>query len=65
MNVAALTAAQEVFRPDLFAAAVGGASRGQKAPKDVGAFAGPIFEPSQIEAYLAAFPGHGKSGSNI
>ena len=65
MNVAALKAAQEVFRPDLYAAAVGDAGRGQAALKDVGAFTGPTFEPSRIEAYLAAFPGHGKSGSGI
>jgi len=52
----ALETAKAVFRPDLYDAAVGKPS----SPSDdraniVGAFAGPAFDPADLEAHLAAF----------
>jgi two-component system, oxyanion-binding sensor len=59
---AALRIAQEVFRPDLYGAAFGRDGRQQPEPKAIGAFAGPSFDPENIEAHLAAFDtGRGKS----
>jgi ABC-type nitrate/sulfonate/bicarbonate transport system substrate-binding protein len=52
----ALAVAGAVFRPDLYDAALGmhgEADRG--APGSVGAFAGPIFDPSDVAGYLASF----------
>jgi ABC-type nitrate/sulfonate/bicarbonate transport system substrate-binding protein len=52
----ALAVARAVFRPDLYDAALGmhgEADRG--APGSVGAFAGPIFDPSDVAGYLASF----------
>ncbi len=53
-----LSAATEVFRPDLYEAAVGGsASLPDDEPADgIGAFAGPVFDPHDIAAHLAAWP---------
>jgi len=53
-----LAAATGVFRPELYEAAVGGAPRlpaGEPAD-DIGAFAGPAFDPADIAAHLAAWP---------
>jgi NitT/TauT family transport system ATP-binding protein len=52
-----LTAAKAVFRPDLYDAAVGKAAlvpAGERVER-IGAFAGPAFEPENIEAHLAAW----------
>jgi len=55
-----LAAATEVFRPDLYEAAVGGSARRPDGePADgIGAFAGPAFDPQNIAAHLAAWPIH-------
>jgi ABC-type nitrate/sulfonate/bicarbonate transport system substrate-binding protein len=59
----ALRTAQEVFRPDLYEAAFGRDGKHQPEPKAIGAFAGPPFDPKNIEAQLTAFDtGRGKSG---
>jgi ABC-type nitrate/sulfonate/bicarbonate transport system substrate-binding protein len=53
-----LAAATGVFRPELYEAAVGDAARlpaGEPAD-DIGAFAGPAFDPADIAAHLAAWP---------
>jgi two-component system, oxyanion-binding sensor len=53
-----LSAATDAFRPDLYEAAVGGptpAPAGEPAD-DIGAFAGPAFDPHDIPAHLAAWP---------
>jgi len=61
MNAEALKAAQDVFRPDLYEAAFGRVGKPQMASQAIGAFAGPAFEPENIEAYFAALPaGQGK-----
>jgi two-component system, oxyanion-binding sensor len=52
----ALKTAQEVFRPDLYDAALGpngGALSGTLG--SVGAFAGPAFDPADVAGYLASF----------
>jgi two-component system, oxyanion-binding sensor len=54
MSVEALKAAQEVFRPDLYEAAFGRTSQPQAASRPIGAFAGPAFEPEELDAYFAA-----------
>jgi NitT/TauT family transport system ATP-binding protein len=54
MSREALKAAQDVFRPDLYEAALGGASKPQTASRALGAFAGPAFDAGNIEAYFAA-----------
>jgi NitT/TauT family transport system ATP-binding protein len=54
MSLEGLKAAQAVFRPDLYEAAFGRAREPQALPKVMKAFAGPSFEPSDIEGYLAA-----------
>jgi NitT/TauT family transport system ATP-binding protein len=52
----ALKTAKAVFRPDLYDAAVGAIVEIGSGPADaVGAFAGPAFDPDNIEAHLAAF----------
>lgn len=52
----ALKTAKAVFRPDLYDAAVGATVEISSGPADaVGAFAGPAFDPDNIEAHLAAF----------
>jgi ABC-type nitrate/sulfonate/bicarbonate transport system substrate-binding protein len=51
-----LKAAQDVFRPDLYAASLGRAGKPQTPSKAVGAFVGPSFDPKDIEGYLAALP---------
>ncbi len=56
MSPESLKAAQEVFRPDLYEAAFGRTGKPQMASKAIGAFAGPAFEPGDIEAYFAALP---------
>jgi NitT/TauT family transport system ATP-binding protein len=50
----ALKAAQDVFRPDLYEAAFGRAGKPQTASKAIGAFAGPVFDPANLEVYFAA-----------
>jgi NitT/TauT family transport system ATP-binding protein len=61
MRPEALKAAQAVFRPDLYAAAFGDKGTRQTASKAIGAFAGPAFDPADIETYFAALQsGHGK-----
>ena len=60
MRPEALKAAQVVFRPDLYAAAFGDKGAYQTASKAIGAFAGPAFDPAEIEASVAALlSGHG------
>jgi two-component system, oxyanion-binding sensor len=54
MSREALKAAQEVFRPDLYEAAFGRPSKPQTVSQAIGAFAGPAFEPENIEAYFTA-----------
>ena len=54
MSREALKAAQDVFRPDLYEAALGSASKPQTASRALGAFAGPAFDAGNIEAYFAA-----------
>jgi two-component system, oxyanion-binding sensor len=52
-----LAAATEVFRPDLYEAAVGAAAvrPGGEPADDIGAFTGPAFDASDIAAHLAAW----------
>jgi len=52
-----LTAANAVFRPDLYDAAIGktAALPGGEPADGIGAFAGPPFDPNNIEAHLAAW----------
>jgi two-component system, oxyanion-binding sensor len=50
-------AAQAVFRPDLYEAAFGRASKPQTASRAIGAFAGPVFDPQNLQAYFAALRG--------
>jgi NitT/TauT family transport system ATP-binding protein len=52
-------AAQAVFRPDLYEAAVGGPTKPTGPPATIGAFTGPAFDPNGIDAYLAALKGDG------
>jgi len=54
MSPEALKASQEVFRPDLYEAAFGRAGKPQMVSKAIGAFAGPAFEPENIDGYFAA-----------
>jgi NitT/TauT family transport system ATP-binding protein len=51
----ALKAAQEVFRPDLYEAAFGRSTKPQMVSRAIGAFAGPAFDPADIESYFAAY----------
>jgi NitT/TauT family transport system ATP-binding protein len=52
-----LAAAKAVFRPDLYDAAIGGSvAPAAGEPADgIGAFAGPPFDPNNIEAHLSAW----------
>jgi two-component system, oxyanion-binding sensor len=54
MSREALKTAQDVFRPDLYERAFGRADTQQTAPRAIGAFAGPVFDPKTIEGYLDA-----------
>ena len=54
MSPEGLKAAQDVFRPDLYAASLGRPGKPQTPSKAVGAFVGPSFDPKDIEGYLAA-----------
>ena len=54
MSPQALKAAQDVFRPDLYEAAFGRAGKPQAVSEAIGAFAGPVFDPANLEAYFAA-----------
>jgi two-component system, oxyanion-binding sensor len=57
----ALKTAMDVFRPDLYDLAVGRRPASNDAPQAIGAFAGPPFDPDEIQAHLAAFKiGHWK-----
>ena len=61
MTPAALQTAMGVFRPDLYDAASGGRGKPAVEPNPIGAFAGPAFDPNDIQAHLAAFRiGHWK-----
>jgi two-component system, oxyanion-binding sensor len=55
MKPEALKTAMDVFRPDLYDAAVGHQPANADAPQAIGAFAGPPFDPSNIRAHLTAF----------
>ena len=52
----ALKTAIGVFRPDLYDAALGHKGGPGEAPRAIGAFAGPAFNPDDIAGHLAAFP---------
>src|ERR1700722_2160092 len=54
MSPQALKAAQDVFRPDLYEAPFGRPGKPQAVSKAIGAFAGPVFDPANLEAYFAA-----------
>jgi NitT/TauT family transport system ATP-binding protein len=54
MSLDALKAAQAVFRPDLYEAALGRSSERQADAKAIGTFAGPSFDPEDIQGYVAA-----------
>jgi ABC-type nitrate/sulfonate/bicarbonate transport system substrate-binding protein len=55
----ALAVAKSVFRSDLYDAAVGGpAPVGAQTGDQIGAFAGPVFNPDDIAGHLAAFAIH-------
>jgi len=51
----ALRTAQQVFRSDLYDAALGRAGKAATGPGDIGAFAGPAFDANDIAGHLAAF----------
>lgn len=53
-----LAAAKSVFRPDLYDAVLGppGALPTSEPTDGVGAFAGPAFDPDDIDAHLKAWP---------
>ena len=54
VSTEALRTAMAVFRPDLYDAALGKPGDAV-APPAIGAFAGPAFDPADIEGYLASF----------
>jgi two-component system, oxyanion-binding sensor len=57
----ALKTAMGVFRPDLYDAALGHPGKAAETPKAIGAFAGPPFDPNDIQGHLGAFKiGHWK-----
>ena len=57
LSAAGLQAATGVYRPDLFDRAIPDYAAATAQPSDgVGAFAGPTFDPRNIEAYLRALP---------
>jgi hypothetical protein len=51
----ALKTAMGVFRPDLYDAAMGRPGKPADASDAIGAFAGPAFDPDDIQGHLAAF----------
>src|SRR3954467_4972406 len=51
----ALEMAKAVFRPDLYDAALGLEPGSDVAHEDVGAFAGPAFDPDDVAGHLASF----------
>jgi NitT/TauT family transport system ATP-binding protein len=51
----ALKTAKQVFRPDLYDAALGHPAKPSEAPDTIGAFAGPAFDADDIGGHLAAF----------
>jgi ABC-type nitrate/sulfonate/bicarbonate transport system substrate-binding protein len=55
MTSGALEAAMAVFRPDLYDAALGRPADDHQASHAIGAFAGPPFDPRDIESHLGAF----------
>jgi two-component system, oxyanion-binding sensor len=55
MRPEALRTAMEVFRPDLYDAAMGQQGKAPAASEAIGAFAGPAFDPADIAGHLAAF----------
>jgi two-component system, oxyanion-binding sensor len=55
MNADALATAQRTFRPDLYDQALGERITKQATEAAVGAFAGPPFDPNDIDGHLAAF----------
>jgi NitT/TauT family transport system ATP-binding protein len=50
----AVATAMRVFRPDLYDAALGTGSAGPSAPNPFTAFAGPAFDPSDVDGYLTS-----------
>jgi two-component system, oxyanion-binding sensor len=54
MHPEALKVARAVFRPDLFAAAIGRTGQPQATAKAIGTFAGPLFDPDDVAGYLAS-----------
>jgi ABC-type nitrate/sulfonate/bicarbonate transport system substrate-binding protein len=61
MRPEALKTAMEVFRPDLYDAAMGQPGKPGNGSDRIGAFAGPAFDPEDIAGHLAAFKiGHWK-----
>jgi ABC-type nitrate/sulfonate/bicarbonate transport system substrate-binding protein len=54
MSPEALKTAQDVFRPDLYEAALGRAAGLQAVPRALGAFTGPTFDAGSLESYFAA-----------
>jgi len=55
VSAEALTAATEVFRPDIYDAALGRKAATESALEPFGAFAGPAFDPADVSGYLASF----------
>lgn len=55
MSLEDLKTAKDVFRADLYDAALGGGGKIPPAPRRVGAFAGPAFDANDIAGHLAAF----------
>jgi NitT/TauT family transport system ATP-binding protein len=56
VSPAALATATAVFRPDLYDAALGTSVGSDGDPSgSIGAFAGPVFNPDDVEGYLASF----------
>ena len=56
INAEALKTAMAVFRPDLYDAALGHSSgEGAAVSVPFSAFAGPVFDPTDIAGYLASF----------
>ena len=55
VSPAALRTAMDVFRPDLYDAALGREGKGAGASDAIGAFAGPAFDANDIAGHLAAF----------
>jgi two-component system, oxyanion-binding sensor len=62
LSLEALKAAQGVFRPELYDAAFGRIGEPRAPAKAIGSFAGPIFDPQNIEGYFAGLPAGGGRG---